>query len=119
MGLLTFFWPSTPALEVSAEQALIMGLLDTYLHQAWSAGTSSPGHPTLIPLMTGYNSLTPPLQQTARYAFEAPCAAFLLGANIQGFGIDSTDPLAKITGLGANGSLTFSNGILTAYTPPS
>jgi hypothetical protein len=34
-------------------------------------------------------------------------------------GITQVAVLAKITGLGANGSITFTNGIATAYTAPT
>lgn len=34
-------------------------------------------------------------------------------------GITATVVLAKLTGLGANGSLDFIDGILTSYTPPT
>lgn len=34
-------------------------------------------------------------------------------------GISGTVPLAKITGGGANGSLTFANGIITGYVSPT
>jgi hypothetical protein len=37
----------------------------------------------------------------------------------QNIGISGTAELAKLTTLGANGSLTFSNGIITAYVAPT
>jgi hypothetical protein len=37
----------------------------------------------------------------------------------QSVGISGTAALAKLTGLGANGSLTFTNGIITAYVAPT
>jgi hypothetical protein len=37
----------------------------------------------------------------------------------QSVGISGTAALAKLTVLGANGSLTFANGIITAYVAPT
>lgn len=34
-------------------------------------------------------------------------------------GVNGTFALAKLTSGGANGSVTFANGVLTAFTPPS
>ena len=52
--------------------------------------------------------------------FQSWLAGITKGNNsLASSGVNAVIPLAKLTGGGANGSLTFVNGILTAFTPPT
>jgi len=108
-------------LQLSANQSAVLGDLDDALHKAFNEGTDG-DTPNLIAPIEGYKDDFSPLQQEqTRLIFKNLAAATMVALNIPGVltGAVITVPVAKITPGGANGSLTFTDGILTARVNPT
>ncbi len=108
-------------LRLTANQAAVLGDLDDALHKAFSDGTDG-DTPDLITPIEGYKDEFNLLQQQqTRLIFEDLAAATMVALNVPGalLGTVITVPIPKITSGGANGSLTFTDGILTAKVNPT
>ena len=111
------------ALQLTAAQAQIINDMDSTLQQAFLSGVEDNLFNIIVPAITDYNILTSAQQSTVRAIFKGAVAAFIYTANwdqelpITKFTGSAT--LAKITGLGSNGSITFVDGIATVYVAPT
>lgn len=118
--------PSTP-LQLSAAQSAILTLLNqpgtnpgtAPLGAAISQGVvDNHSAPLLAALIPTWTTLTPAEQQTALSSLTVGLAAFMSVLGLPtAVGLTVTIPLAPLTTV--RGSLTFTNGILTAATPPA
>lgn len=120
LGMPTALLPLT----LTAGQAAALVDIDTALHEAFSNGVDGAITPTLITPIDGYSTTLTLLQQyQTRLIFEELAAATMVTLNIPGVlpttGTSVTVPVAKITPLGTDGSLTFVDGVLTSKVEPT
>jgi hypothetical protein len=112
-----------PGLGLTAPQAAIIADLDTALDTALAGGVNNAVPAQIIAALNLYTTYTSTQKSEVRAFFELVVAAFLVAqkipAEFPSSTFTGTAVLAKVTGGGSNGSLTFVNGICTAYTPPS
>lgn len=109
------------ALSLTSGQAGIISSVDTTLQTAFSSGVDNVSTP-ILPAIFNYSILTAVQQQIMRQVFESMIAAFVstMGfAGVQGSTFSGTVALAKLTTGGTQGSLTVSNGLITAYVAPT
>lgn len=111
------------ALNLTANQAAIIADLDTALDTAMAGGVANAVPAQIIQALNLYSTYTTAQKNTIRQMFELIIAAFIIAQKIPGefpsSTFSGTAVLAKVTGGGSNGSLTFVNGICTAYVAPS
>jgi hypothetical protein len=128
LPLLLFAFSDAGALAVSDGIKLSLDNFDYYLNRAFAEGAVSVGEGSYPPIfkysddtqMSGNGKLDPTvIRDTTRNVFRLVLAAIyreITSADMVGM---VTVPLAKLTPLGANGSLTFKNGILYSRVPPT
>lgn len=104
-------------LSVDAQQASAITGVAAKLDDAFSDGVQQTGAPPtpVLPAAVGFDKL-PSVVKTAVKAITQSTYAAMVKQNA---GLSVTVSLAKLTGGGSNGSLTFVNGILTAKVDPS
>lgn len=113
-----------PKLDISSSQATeIVTPADPLVQLAFSAGVAI-GIVPLLDSLPHFAELTPTVQSQVRVVFDLWIAAFVKAANIQHpFATPVPGvvvvPLAPLSDLGAAGSLTFTDGILTSYSAPT
>ena len=111
-----------PGLVITDPQAAIILATDPYEDTAFLSGVVDPGATIIVQPMQNYNLLTGPQAVTVRQIFNDCLAAFTKAMNLTAAlptGLTTTVTLAKLTGGGSNGSLTFTDGILTAKVDPT
>lgn len=127
MSLLLFFReieaPVTFPLVVSVTQGQAIADNDENLHDAFLDGVvDANANPVLDPLEK-YNVLDADKQEAVRLAFDSAFAAMIKTLRVPralpASKFTGTAILAKLTALGSNGSLTFVDGICTAYVAPT
>jgi hypothetical protein len=111
------------ALQLTAAQSQIINDMDTTLQQAFLSGVENNVFSIIVPAITDYNLLTTAQQNTVKAIFKCAVAAFVVTANwdqeLPTTKFTGSATLAKITGGGANGSITFVDGIATVYVAPT
>lgn len=105
------------ALDITASQQVVIDATDQYVEDAFLEGVSQ-GASLVIPGLKDYDKVKTADRPLVRRSFRSAMAA-LLKAMGWGSGLTTTVTLAKITGGGTDGSLTFTNGILTAKVDPT
>lgn len=113
-----------PGLTLTAPQAQIITDTDSELDTALSGGVNNAVPAQIIPPLPTYSSAFTSAQKLEmRQFYESLIAAFITAVNMPAeFPLSTftgTAVLTKLTGLGSNGSLTFVNGICTAYSAPT
>lgn len=106
-----------PSLNISAGQQAIIDQTDTFLENAFLDGVNQGVVSVIVPLKD-YDKVNPADRPLVRRSFRSAMAA-LLKAMAYGSGLTTTVVLAKITGGGTDGSLTFTNGLLTSKVDPT
>lgn len=110
-------------LTITTGQAAIITATDPYLDQAFQNGVQDNLNNLILNPMLDYDKLSNTNKTSVRNIFESAIAALIKALNIPGIWpatrFTGTVTIAKITGGGSNGSLTFTDGILTARTDPS
>jgi hypothetical protein len=108
-------------LSVTNAQASIVSTADTNLNLAFSGGVFN-GLSQVVAALESYTLLTGAQQILVRNAFDSNVAAMMVALNIPTSlpaGLSTTVVLAQLTGGGSQGSMTFVQGLLTAYTAPT
>lgn len=111
------------ALVITADQEASIDTLEGDLEQAFSLGVQDQAAVPVLPPMPYYS--TPDVQavkQGVKDPFKSLVAAMMVALNIKGslpVGLSTTVTLAKLTGMGTNGSLTFVDGILVSKVDPT
>jgi hypothetical protein len=114
----------SPLALLSADQATIIDNVDAYLNQAFLSGVTDQSGGQLVPQVPAlqqYGTLSSALQTQTQAAMRSGFSALLVAMNysLPVGGASGTITLAKLTGGGSNGSITVSNGIITAFTNPT
>jgi hypothetical protein len=113
------------ALSVTAGQSALLAAIDTAFETALLEGVvytpALPASPVeVVPRLNQYDQVRAELHAAVRSSFEAVVAAYLVSASLPGpVGVTGAVTLAKVTGGGTDGSLTFTNGIITAFVAPT
>lgn len=103
------------ALTVTAQQAAAITGLAAEMETALSGGIEQTGPIPVLGPAVGFDKLPSVVKTSIKFIFQSCFGAILTTTA----GISGTVPLAKLTGGGSNGSLTFVNGMLTAKTDPT
>lgn len=102
-------------LTVDAQQAAAVTGLAAKMEDAFASGVEQAGPVVVLPPSVGFDKLASVVKTAMKAINQSTYAAILK----QNAGLSVTVSLAKLTGGGANGSLTFVNGILTAKVDPT
>jgi hypothetical protein len=109
-------------LVITPEQAALVALLDPMIQAAFLEGVSG-GNPNLLPPVTKYDTLTTLQQKQCRTPFENVFCAFITALSIPDAFPTTNDSdsttIAKLTGGGTEGSLSFVDGILVTKVDPT
>lgn len=100
-------------LTLNAGQVTQLTTQDSNLQQAFADGTQGPGPTDVLSPINGYQRLSTDLQKLTRDTFKMTLAAFMVAMGLPG--LTTTVNYRKSDGV-SNGTLTFTNGILTSST---
>lgn len=103
------------AITVDAQQAAAITGIGSKVDDAFSDGVEQAGPIVVLPPAIGFDKLPSVVKTAVKAITQSTFAAMVK----QFAGISGTVTLVKLTGGGANGSLTFVNGILTAKVDPT
>jgi len=110
-------------LIITADQEAGILALEGDLEQAFSYGVENNLAVSVLDPMPLYDDpAVQAVKQSVKDPFKSLIAAMMVALNIdEGFppGLTTVVTLAKLTALGSTGSLTFTNGVLTAKVDPS
>lgn len=123
-------------LHLSANQQTIVDNSESTLEDTLAEGVDTPSNTGYLPAMDFYASssnpnvppLTTPDKVLIKNTYKQLLSAFLKAMGVTKVfanssfvtGVSGTIPLRKLTDpSGSNGSLTFQDGVLTSYTPPT
>lgn len=108
-------------LQLTANQAAALTDLDDALHRAFGEGVDGDTQDLMAPIEGYQDDFTPLQQDQTRLTFMNVAAAAISALNIPGAlnEVETTIPIARITPGGTDGSLTFTDGILTARVDPT
>lgn len=110
-------------LVITADQETGIVALEGDLEQAFAYGVeNSFAVPVLDPMPLYDDPAVQAVKQQVKDPFKSLVAAMMVALNIsEGFplGLSTTVTLAKLTPTGANGSLTFVDGVLVSKVDPS
>lgn len=109
-------------LQITDDQEVIVTAVDGYLDDAFASGTEDQSANEILAELEKYIDLPTETREQVRSIFLALIASMIKAANIRRSlpnGISTTVALAKLTPEGANGSATFVDGFLTAYSAPT
>lgn len=111
------------ALVITADQEADIVTLEGDLEQAFSAGViDQAALPVLGPMPLYSDPAVQAVKQGVKDPFKSLVAAMMVALNIKRalpVGLSTTVALAKITPSGADGSLTFVDGILVSKVDPT
>lgn len=102
-------------LTVNAQQAAAIAGIDAKMDDAFASGVEQAGPIPVLGPAQGFDKLPSTLKTAVKFIFQSAFAAMLK----QTAGLSVTVTLAKTTAGGTNGSLTFTNGILTSKVDPT
>jgi hypothetical protein len=105
-------------LALSTDQVTLMNSVDSLLNQAMLSGVVDPFGNQLtkaIPPLPMYGTLSTLIQEQTQAALRGGYSALISAMG----GVSTVISLGPLTMTGTPGSLTFTNGILTAYTNPT
>src|SRR5712671_4842192 len=97
------------ALNVNSNQAAAITGLAAQMETALSEGIEQTGPIAVLGPAIGFDKLPSVVKVSIKFIFQSCFGAMLK----QTAGLSTTVTIAKLTGGGSNGSLTFVNGILT------
>lgn len=103
-------------LTVTTSQKTLVNALDALLEEALAEGVQDGALVEVVQPLSHYTDLdSATIRPSVRDSYRSVFAAYVSACA----GLTTTVPLAKLTGGGSNGSLTFTNGILTAKSDPT
>lgn len=110
-------------LQVTVDQGTIVTNLEDLLVEAFLSGVEDTNLTPILNSLPLYNSIADEPQTRIRNAVKSICATFIKSINLKRalpLGLTTTVPLASLTPLiGTQGSLTFTDGILTSKVDPT
>jgi hypothetical protein len=109
-------------LTITTNQAGVISALVTYIEDAFREGVEDGAATAVTAALQQYTQVPSGERFKVRDPFRSVLAALLKAANIPRAlpnTVSGTVTLAKLTGGGANGSLTFVDGLITAFVAPT
>jgi hypothetical protein len=108
------------ALILNPAQVTVIESVAADIQEALLNGVDDGSADVIVPPMQDYNLVQSGFQTQVVDSYRAPLAALLVALGLPAaVGLSVTIPLAKLTLLGTAGSLTFTNGVLTAAVAPT
>jgi hypothetical protein len=111
------------ALQLSSGQSQIIADIDQFLQSAFGYGVENNSLSQIVAPITNYLTLTSSQQDMVKDIFKSLISAYVYTSNIPAeqpvTTFSGTVALARLTGLGSDGSLTVVNGLITAYVAPT
>lgn len=110
------------ALQITVDQGSLVTGLEDLLIEAFLSGVEDTNLSAILNALPLYSILPAEPQLKIRNAVKSICATFIKSINLKRampVGLSTTVTLARLTALGTEGSLTFTDGILTSKVDPT